>query len=210
MGNKINSNGLRIGVNRGWNSIWYGNSRVYKDMLHQDIIIRKLVTDKLNIAGLETVVIKRSENNVEVEVYVARPGVAIGRGGTGLDSLKDQLKKIAKKPVEIKISEVKKPDLSARIVARAIADGVEKRLPLKPLMENSKNKAMLAGARGVKIWVSGRIGGAKQARSVKVSEGQVPVQKIRALIDYAEERASTKDLGIYGIKVWIFKPDEKK
>lgn len=205
MGNKISANAMRLGVNKTWKSVWFSQRKEYIEALHQDIKIRKLVTDKLNIAGLDSIVIKRAESSVEIEVFVARPGVAIGRGGTGLDQLKEEIKKMVKKPVEIKISEVKKPDLSARIVARSIADGIEKRLPMKPMVENAKNKAILGGAKGIRITVSGRIGGASQARTVKSSQGRIPVQTIKANIDYAEERAATNDYGIFGIKVWVYR-----
>lgn len=209
MGHKINAHGFRLGVNKTWGSLWYAKGKNYIDNLHKDLKIREMVREKLNVAGLDNIAIRRSETSIEVDVFVARPGVAIGRGGTGLDTLKADLSKLEKKPVEIKINEVKKPDIAARVIARTVADGIEKRLPLKPLMENSKSKAMQAGAKGIKIWVGGRIGGASQARTVKISDGQVPLQTIKANIDYAEERAATKDLGIFGVKVWVFKADEK-
>jgi len=208
MGNKINAHGLRLGVNKTWDSIWFADGQQYQKQLHQDLKIRDKVRKALALAGLDSVIIKRSENALLIDVFVSKPGVAIGRGGTGLDILKVELLKLTKANIEIKINEVKKPDLSAKIIARTIADGVEKRLPMKALMENSKQKAMFAGANGIKIVVGGRIGGASQARNVKTLAGQVPLQTIKANIDYAEERAMTKDLGIFGIKVWVYKPNE--
>jgi small subunit ribosomal protein S3 len=203
MGHKINAHAMRLGVSKTWNSLWYADGKNYIERLHMDLNLRAKVTKKLNPAGLETVVIRRGENTIEIDVHVARPGVAIGRGGAGMDVLKDELSKFAKKKVNINISEVKKPEISARIIARTIADGIEKRLPMKPLIEASKMKAMEAGAKGIKIWVGGRIGGNSQARTVKSAQGRVPLQTIKQNIDYAEERAMTKDSGILGVKVWV-------
>lgn len=208
MGKKINAHAFRLGVSKTWDSIWFADGQQYQKHLHQDLKIREKVKKSLSLAGLDSVILKRSENAMLIDVFVAKPGVAIGRGGTGLDDLKKDLQKLAKANIEIKINEVKKPDVSARIIARTVADGIEKRLPMKALMENSKQKAMFAGANGIKIVVGGRIGGASQARKVKTSAGQVPVQSIKAEIDYAEERAMTKDLGIFGVKVWVYKQTE--
>jgi len=205
MGNKINTHGLRLGVNKTWNSIWYSDNKNFSKALHQDIKIKELVREKLNVAGLDSIVIRRSENVMDVDVFVARPGVAIGRGGTGMDTLKADIAKLSKSQVNVNINEVKKPDASARIIARTIADGIEKRLPLKPLMENCKQKAEAAGVNGIRILVSGRIGGSSQARNVKTTFGQVPLQTIKATIDYSYERAATSDNGIYGVKVWVYK-----
>lgn len=208
MGNKINAHGFRLGVSKTWDSVWFSDGKEYQKHLHQDLKIREKVKKALTLAGLDSVILRRSENALLIDVYVAKPGVAIGRGGTGLDQLKKELQKIAKAVIEIKINEVKKPDLSSRIIARSIADGIEKRLPMKALMENAKNKAMIAGANGIKIIVGGRIGGASQARKVKTLAGQVPLHTIKANIDYSEERASTADLGIFGVKVWVYQPTE--
>jgi small subunit ribosomal protein S3 len=205
MGHKISAHAMRLGVSKTWNSLWFGKKQDYIDSLHMDLQLRAAVTKKLNAAGLDNVIIRRGENAIEIDVYVARPGVAIGRGGTGMDVLKDELTKFAKKKVNINISEVKKPEVSARIIARTIADGIEKRLPMKPLVEASKVKAMEAGAKGIKIWISGRVGGAAQARTIKTSQGRVPLQTIKQELDYAEERATTKEAGILGVKVWVSK-----
>jgi small subunit ribosomal protein S3 len=205
MSQKINAHGLRLGVSKTWNSLWFGKKQDYIEKLHMDLKLRGIVTEKLNPAGLDNVIIRRGENTIEIDVYVARPGVAIGRGGSGMDLLKVELSKLAKKKVNININEVKKSEMSARIIARTIADGIEKRLPMKPLIEVSKVKAMEAGARGIRIWVSGRIGGASQARLVKSAKGRVTLQTIKQDIDYAEERAMTKEAGILGVKVWVSK-----
>lgn len=199
---------MRLGVSKTWNSLWFGRKDDYIENLHTDIKLRNIVTKKLNAAGLDKVSIRRGENTIEIDVFVARPGVAIGRGGSGMDVLKDELSKMVKRKVNININEVKKPEISARIIARTIADGIEKRLPMKPLIEASKVKAIEAGARGIRIWVSGRINGASQARTVKSSQGRVPLQTIKQDIDYAEERATTKEAGILGVKVWVSKNED--
>lgn len=210
MAQKINAKAMRLGVGKTWDSLWYADGSKYKDQLHQDIEIRNYLTEKLNIAGLDKIEITRSMNNVTVNVFVARPGVAIGRGGKGIDEIKKQLTRKYKTPIDIKINEVKKADLSARIIARSIADGIEKRMSPKRLMENEKEKAIQAGAKGVKIQISGRIGGSEIARSVKVHEGPVPLQTIRADIDYAHEVAATTNAGLFGVKVWVFNKEEEE
>ena len=154
---------------------------------------------------IDRVEINRFANKVEVIVYVARPGVAIGRGGEGIDKLQKELKRSTRADIEVKIREVKKADISASIIARGIADGIERRQPSKLLVQSAKEKAMMAGAKGLRIWVSGRINNASQARTVKVTAGSVPAQTFKADIDYAAETAKTIDAGLMGIKVWIYK-----
>lgn len=209
MGQKVNSNAVRLGISQGWKSSWFANSKqMYKDNVAQDLIIKKFVKKAFRPAGLEDVIVRRNGNMIEVEVSVARPGVAIGRGGEGIENVKKELALMINKAVEVKISEVKKADVSAAIIARSIAEGVERRQPPKLLMASHKEKAMAAGAKGIKIWVSGRIGGASQARTMKVSEGPVPLQTLRAEIEYAEETAHTMDSGLMGIKVWVYNPQD--
>jgi len=159
-------------------------------------------------AGIDTIGINRTASKIEIEVFVARPGVAIGRGGEGIDILQKDLKRTYKTDVEIKIREVKKADISARIIARNIADGVQRRQPSKLLVASAKEKAMMAGAKGIRIWVSGRINNASQARTVKANAGSVPAQTLRADIDYAQEVAQTMDAGLMGIKVWVYKGEK--
>lgn len=205
MGKKINAFSLRLGINKNWRSRWFAEKDVYTKTLLEDVRIRKFVMKDLRKAGLADVIIKRSPNMIEIIAYVARPGVAIGRGGEDIDNMKKRLQKILKRNLELKIKEIKHPDLSARIVARAIADGIEKRQPPKLLMISFKKKVMLAGAKGVKIQVGGRINGAAQARVLKMSDGSVPLQTIKADIDYAEEIAHSLEAGLLGVKVWIYK-----
>jgi small subunit ribosomal protein S3 len=208
MGNKINPNSARLGINKTWSSVWYADKKDFAVELMNDIKLKKAVKKALNVAGLASVKIFKYSNHIDVEAFVARPGVAIGRGGTGIDDLQKALKKMMKMEVEIKIKEVKKPDISARVIARNIADGIERRQPSKLLIAAAKEKAMMAGATGIKIQVGGRINNASQARKQKDSAGPVPLQTLRANIDYAEETAATSDAGLYGVKVWVYKPDE--
>jgi small subunit ribosomal protein S3 len=208
MGRKVNPNAIRIGVNKTWDSTWYVDKSKYPEVLAEDLKIRKIITKALHDAGIDEIKIYRTVKKFDIEVYVAKPGVAIGRGGEGIDQLQKKLAKMVKQDVEIKIKEVAKADLSARIIARNIADGIERRVPSKLLMISSKEKVMMSGAKGVKIWVSGRINNASQARTVKVGEGSIPAQTLKADIDYAEETAETIDAGLMGVKVWIYKGDK--
>ncbi len=210
MGKKMSATALRLGINKTWSSLWYADKKEYQKNLHQDLKIRDYIRKKLNAAGLDKVEILRSLNNVLVNVFVARPGVAIGRGGEGIDQIKKELSRLLQMPVEIKINEVKKAQLSARVIARNIADGIEKRQVPKKLMTKEKDAAMQAGALGVRIMVGGRIGGAEIARTISMKEGPVPLQTLRANIDFAEEVAQTANAGLMGVKVWVYrKPEEE-
>ena len=210
MGRKVEPTAVRIGINKTWNSVWFGSKTEYPKLLSEDLKIRRIIKKKMHDAGIDKIEIFRSANKMDIEVYVVRPGVAIGRGGEGIDKLQNELKKMFKIDIELKIKEVSKADLSAAIIARSIADGIERRQPSKLLVVNAKEKAMMAGAKGVRIWVSGRINNASQARTVKLTDGSVPAQTLRADLDYAEEVASTMDAGLMGIKVWVYKGDKTK
>jgi len=207
MGRKVNPNAIRMGINKTWNSVWYADKADYPKYLEEDLKLRKMITEKVKGAGIHKIKIKRTLGKIDIEVFVARPGVAIGRGGEGIDQLQKELKKEMKMEVEVKVREIKKADLSARVIARQIADGIERRQPSKLLMISAKERVMMAGAKGVKIWVSGRINKASQARRVKAEEGSIPAQTLKADIDYAEEVAQTMDAGLLGVKVWIYKGD---
>ncbi|MGI6423228.1 MAG: 30S ribosomal protein S3 [Candidatus Dojkabacteria bacterium] len=208
MGRKVNVNAVRMGLNKTWDSVWYARKAKYADIFAEDVKIKKMVSEKMKDAGIDNITIKRTLNKIEIEIFVARPGVAIGRGGEGIDLLQKKLSKMTKKDVEVKIREVKKADLSAKIIADSIAEGIQRRQPSKLLVANAKEKAMMAGAKGIRIWVSGRINNASQARTVKVNAGSVPVQTFKADIDYAEGTAETLDAGLMGIKVWVYKGDK--
>ena len=208
MGRKVNANAIRMGINKTWNSVWYSSKAEYAKLLAQDLKIKEEVTQKMKDAGIDTIGINRTASKIEIEVFVARPGVAIGRGGEGIDLLQKDLRRWTKKDVDGKIREGKKADISARIIARSIADGIERRQPSKLLVASAKEKAMMAGAKGIRIWVSGRINNASQARTVKANAGSVPAQTLRADIDYALEVAQTMDAGLMGVKVWVYKGEK--
>ncbi len=208
MGRKVNPKAIRMGINKTWDSVWYADKAHFPGYLEQDLKLNKIITKKMRDAGIHKVEIKRTINKIEIDVFVARPGVAIGRGGEGIDELQKELKRMMKMDVEVKVREIKKADLSARVIGRQIADGIERRQPPKLLMASAKEKVMMAGAKGLKIWVSGRINNASQARTIRVDAGSVPAQTLRADIDYAEETAHTIDAGLMGVKVWIYKGDK--
>ncbi len=208
MGRKVNPKAIRIGINRTWDSVWYTEKSKYPKVLQEDLMIREEVRKSMKDAGLDSIKINKFLNKTEVIAYVGRPGVAIGRGGEGIDLLQKQLSKKLKTNVEIKVREVRKADLSARIVARSIADGIERRQPSKLLVASAKEKVMASGAKGLKIWISGRINNASQARTVKTNAGSVPAQTLRADVDYAFEVANTIDAGLMGVKVWIYRGEK--
>lgn len=208
MGQKIQPNGYRLGVNKTWKSRWFAQGDDYERQLHEDIKIRKFIKEKLKSAGVDKVGIFRSANKIKVEIKVAKPGVVIGRGGAGIELLKKNLNRLLKTEVELNVSEVQNPDLSARIIARRIADAIEHRALPKIVVKKELEKIKAAGAKGVKIWVGGCIGGASIARTEKVDWGSVPLQTLRADIDFAREAAQTVGFGIHGIKVWIYKGEK--
>lgn len=205
MGRKVNANAIRMGINKTWDSVWYSSKTEFPGIFAQGLKIEKKVRDTMKDSGVDEVKINRSANKVEIIASVARPGVAIGRGGEGIDKLQKELKRMTKMDVEVKIREVQKSDMSARIIARTIAEGIERRQPAKLLMLSAKEKAMMAGAKGLKIWISGRINNASQARTIKVSAGSVPAQTLKADVEFAMDTAKTLDAGLMGIKVWIYK-----
>lgn len=205
MGQKISAKAARLNLTKGWSSLWFAEGDQYSKQLHEDLKIRSYVKEKLKMAGLDRVEIIRSLNSIVVNAYVARPGVAIGRGGEGIDILKKELKKRVKGDIEVKINEVKKPELSAQVIARNIADAIEKRQSPKKIMAMEKEKAIQGGAKGIKIKIAGRIGGAEIARSITTHEGPVPLQTLKADIDYSEEIAATANAGLMGVKVWVYK-----
>ncbi len=211
MGQKVNATALRLGINQDWKASWFsrGNSE-YQKNVYEDYKIKEEVRKAFQPAGLESILVSRSGNKVEVEIKVARPGIAIGRGGEGIEKIKEDLSKKFKQNIDIKISEVRRADTSARIIARAIADGIERRQPPKLLMMSYKEKAIAAGAKGIRILVSGRIGGNSQARIIKATEGAVPLHTFKAEIDFAKEVAVTMEAGLLGVKVWVYNPPLEK
>jgi len=212
MGQKVNPFGFRLGKATSWASRWFAQGKDYKEFLLQDVKLRRFLMEKLTPAGVVKVDIERSINKVRLIIFVSRPGVVIGRGGSGLELLKKevakQLKIDAGKDLKIDIEEIKNPDLSARLVAQRIIDQLIKRYPHRRAISQAIEKVMAAGAKGVKIALSGRIAGAEISRREKYTKGSVPLQTIRADIDYVQMPALTKS-GYIGVKVWIYKGEKE-
>jgi len=204
MGQKVHPNGLRVGVIRDWDSKWYANSKNYSDYLVEDYKIRKYVKSKLFASGISRIEIERTAKFVKINVYTAKPGLVIGKGGNYAETLRADLEKMISKKVNLNIVEVKNVDIDAQLVAENIAGQLEKRVSFRRAMKQCMQKAMKAGALGIKTAVSGRLGGADMARTEFYKEGTIPLQTIRADIDYGFYEADTT-YGKVGVKVWIYK-----
>ena len=204
MGQKIHPNGLRVGVIRDWQSTWYADSKNYSDYLVEDYKIRKYVKQKLLASGISKVEIERTAKFVKINVYTAKPGLVIGKGGNLAEELRAELEKMISKKVNLNIVEVKNVDTDAQLAAESIAAQLVKRISFRRAMKQVMNKAMKAGALGIKTAVSGRLGGADMARTEFYKEGTIPLQTIRANIDYGFYEADTT-YGKIGVKVWIYK-----
>lgn len=203
MGQKVNPVGLRVGVNRDWDSKWYASDKEFATFLHEDIKVREYLEKELKDAALSTVEIQRVKDKVEVNVNVARPGVVVGQDGKRVEEISKQVKKLCHgKDVKINVVEVKNPDLDAKLIARSIADQLEARASFRTVQKKAIQRVMKAGAKGIKTEVSGRLGGADIARSEGYSEGIVPLHTLRADIDFAIAEAATT-YGRLGVKVWI-------
>ena len=204
MGQKMHPHGLRIGVIKDWNSKWYADKKQYSEYLVEDHKIREYVKKKLFVAGISKIEIERTVKLVKVNVYTAKPGLVIGKGGNLADTLKEELKKMLGKEVNLNIIEVKSIDLDAQLVAENIANQLERRISFRRAMKQCMQKTMKAGALGIKTSVSGRLGGADMARTEFYKEGTIPLQTLRADIDYGFAEADTT-YGKIGVKVWIYK-----
>jgi small subunit ribosomal protein S3 len=204
MGQKVNPVGLRVGINRGWDSKWYANKKKYDKTLHQDFIIEKLMREKMDDAGLSKVEILRTANAVTINVHTSKPGIIIGRGGEKIESLREELEKKFGIKFSVNIIEIKKPNLDAQLVAESIANQVSRRISYRRAAKMAIDKCLEAGAEGVKIRVAGRLNGVEIARSEFFSKGKIPLHTLRADIDYAYLPAGTT-YGVIGIKVWIYK-----
>ncbi|NLX86961.1 MAG: 30S ribosomal protein S3 [Clostridiales bacterium] len=204
MGQKVNPHGLRVGIIKDWSSKWYSGKRDFSSLLIEDKKIRKYAKDKFYTSGVSKVEIERAANRVKVTIYTAKPGMVIGKGGAGVDDLKKELEVMTGKNVFINIIEIKVPELDAQLVAENIASQLEKRVSFRRAMKQSIQRTMRAGAKGIKTMVSGRLGGAEIARSERYSEGTIPLQTLRADIDYGFAEADTT-YGKIGVKVWIYK-----
>lgn len=201
MGQKINPIGIRLGVIRGWDSNWYGGKN-FADKLIEDEKIRKYLTARVPKGGIARCVIERTLKRITITVHTARPGIVIGKGGSEVDKIKEELKKITKKEVQINIFEIKKPDLDAKLVADNIAAQLEARISFRRAIKTSIASTMRSGAEGVKIMTAGRLGGAEMARTEQYKEGRTPLHTLRADIDYGTSEAHTV-YGKIGVKVWI-------
>lgn len=203
MGQKVSPHGLRVGVIKDWNSKWYADKDNFADMLAEDNQVREYVKKKLYAAGVSKVIIERAaENKMRVIVLTSKPGIVIGRNGSGIDELKKALVKMTGKDIEISIEEVKRVELDAQLTAESIAQALERRVSFRRAMKQAIGRTMRANAKGIKVLCSGRLGGAEIARSEKYSEGNVPLHTIRADIDYGFAEADTT-YGKIGVKVWI-------
>jgi small subunit ribosomal protein S3 len=203
MGQKVNPIGLRLGIIRGWDSNWYGGN-TFADKLVEDHKIRKYIEARIPKGGISKTVIERTLKRITLTIHTARPGVVIGKGGTEVDKIKEELKQLTGKDVQINIFEIKRPELDAKLVGESIAQQIEARISYKRAMKQAIASAMRVGAEGIKIKVSGRLAGADMARVEQYKEGRVPLHTLRADIDYAVSEAQTV-YGKIGIKVWIFK-----
>lgn len=204
MGQKVHPKGIRIGVNRTWDSKWYANKRNFAKFFLQDTEIRKAINAKIVDAGVARIEIERSIKNVIINIYTSKPGVIIGRQGAAIDQLKEDLERKFNERFEINIKEIKKPDLEAELVADSIARQIEKRVAYRRAAKMAIQRAMESGAKGVKVFLGGRLNGVEIARSEMFTEGKIPTQTLRADISYAIERANTT-YGVIGVKVWIYR-----
>lgn len=213
MGQKVNPKGYRVGVIKDWDSKWFADKKDFSDLLVEDVKIREFIKKQAYEAGIADIEIERAVNNLKITIYTGKPGMVIGRGGQGVEELKNSLEKIAPgKRIIINVEEIKYQDLSAQLVAENIAGQLENRIAFRRAMKQSMQRTMRAGAKGIKTMVSGRVGGADMARSEGYSEGTIPLQTLRANIDYGFAEADT-EYGKIGCKVWIYKgevlPGEK-
>ncbi len=208
MGQKVNPIGFRVGIFRPWSSVWFARKN-YANLLHEDVRIRNYIEKKFDSAGISKVDIERAAQNLKINIYSSRPGIIIGKKGAGAETLKDELKRLCKITTgepSLNVFEVKKPDLDARLLAQGIKTQLERRVSFRRAMKKSITSAIKAGAKGVKISCSGRLGGADMSRTERYMEGRVPLHTLRADIDYGTARAATT-YGVIGVKVWIFRGD---
>lgn len=204
MGQKVSPVGLRIGINKDWESKWYANKKDFSKYLNNDVEIRKYLEKRFANAGISKIVIERNPKRCEVIMYVSKPGLVIGQNGTEIENVKKAVSKLVKEDIQISVIEVKNPDLIAKLVADNIAHNIENRVSFRVAQKKAIRNTMKAGAKGIKTLVSGRLGGADIARSEGYSEGTTPLHTLRANIDYATAEADTT-YGKIGVKVWIYK-----
>ena len=205
MGQKVHPLGFRLRITQSHRSSWFANQKIYPSILEEDYKIRKYIKDEFSTAGIPKIEISRRSDQVELEIHTSRPGIIVGRSGSGIDKIKDDLQKVLKQSalIRVNVTELKNMDADANIIGEFIAEQLEKRIPFRRATRQAIQKAQRANAQGIKVQVSGRLNGAEIARSEWVREGRVPLQTLRADIDYATKEANTT-YGILGIKVWVF------
>jgi small subunit ribosomal protein S3 len=203
MGQKVNPIGLRVGINRTWDSRWYAN-RNFAELLHQDLKLKKYLTERLGQAGVSRIVIERPAKKARVTIHTARPGVVIGKKGADIEKLRSDLAKMTGSEVSLNIVEIRKPEIDAKLIADNIAQQLERRVAFRRAMKRAVQSAMRLGALGIRINCAGRLGGAEIARMEWYREGRVPLHTLRADVDYGFTEAKTT-YGIIGVKVWVFK-----
>ncbi|MEN6412846.1 MAG: 30S ribosomal protein S3 [Veillonellales bacterium] len=212
MGQKVHPHGLRIGVIKTWDAKWYAD-KDYAKNLHEDLKIRKFIKAKVFAAGISQILIERAANRVKLTIHTAKPGMVIGRGGSGIEELKKGLRQLTDKQIDVNIAEIKQAELDATLVAENIASQLERRIAFRRAMKQSVTRTMRMGAKGIKVTVAGRLGGAEIARTESSRDGSIPLHTLRADIDYGTAEAATT-YGRIGVKVWIYKgevlPEAKK
>jgi small subunit ribosomal protein S3 len=205
MGRKVNPIGFRLGIVSDWESNWFAE-RTYTDQLHEDLQIRKVIQRELTRASISKIELERSANKIDVKLHTAKPGIVIGKQGANVERLRNLLEKTFNKKVHLSIEEIKTPETDARLIAESIAEQISRRVSYRRAMKHAVQQAMRRGAKGVKIRLSGRLGGAEMSRSVVEMDGRVPLQTIRADIDYGVVHAHTT-YGRIGVKVWVYRGD---
>ena len=204
MGQKVNPHGLRVGIIKDWDTKWYASDKAFGDLLVEDVKIRKYIKKKLYISGISRIEIERAANKIKINISTAKPGLVIGKGGAGIEELRKELESITNKSVLLNISEIKSPELDAQLQAENIASQLEKRISFRRAMKQAMTRTMKLGAKGIKTACAGRLGGAEIARTEHYHEGTIPLQTLRADIDYGFAEANTT-YGKIGVKVWIYK-----
>ncbi len=204
MGQKVNPHGLRVGIIKDWDSKWYADKKTFNEYLVEDFKIREYIKEKLFISGVSKIEIERAASKIKVTVFTAKPGMVIGRGGSGVEELRVSIEKMTKKSVVVNVEEIKVPELDAQLVAENIAAQLERRVTFRRAMKQAIQRTMRSGAKGIKTAVAGRLGGADMARTEGYSEGTIPLQTLRADIDYGFAEANTT-YGKLGVKVWLYK-----
>ena len=204
MGQKVNPHGLRVGIIKDWDTKWYANKRDFGNYLVEDYKVRKYIKKKLYIAGIARIEIERAASKIKLNIHAAKPGIIIGKGGAGIEQLRKEVEKLTGKSVLVNITEIKDIDACAQLVAESVAQQLEKRTSFRRAMKQAMSRAMKAGAKGIKTMCAGRLGGAEIARTEHYHEGTIPLQTLRADIDYGFAEANTT-YGKIGVKIWIYK-----